>query len=425
MSVVVRQTLRNGVKAIVAPLPHLQRACICALINVGSRDEKPHTNGISHFVEHMLFRGNSRYRSSYHLNSAVEEIGGDLYAATHTDFTHYQITLPASNLQAGMEILAHTLSEPTFDNIDVERQIVRQEILGSLDERGQDIDVSNLSRELLFSPHPLSFPIAGSLHTLDTFSREDLLRHHVQYYCGANAVVCLTGAVDVNTGLRGLEEYFSDLPKGGLVQRDLLPASWHGGLWRYLSYDDSQSDLRICFDCPGERDARVLALQVLSRILDDGMSARLHRVLCEQKGLAYEVFGGLELFQECGVYDIGISVEQARVPAVLQAVIELIADLRDNGLHPGELDKVKRRFLWDLHSSIDFAEETAFFLATRTLMDKTESIDQLTQHITDITQKDVEELIQSIFLRDNLHAACIGQLSPASESQALQTLQSF
>jgi predicted Zn-dependent peptidase len=425
MSAVVRQTLGNGVRAIVAPLPHLHRACICALINVGARDEQPHNNGISHFVEHMIFRGNSRYRSPYHLNSAVEAIGGDLYAATHTDFTHYQITLPAANFHAGMEILGQTLREPTFDNIDVERQIVRQEILGSLDERGQDIDVSNLSRELLFAPHPLSFPIAGSLQTLDTFSREDLLHHHARYYCGTNTVICLTGAIDVNAALGSLEEHFSGLPSGALCQRNLLPPDWRGGLWKYLPYDDSQSDLRICFDCPGETDTRVLALQLLSRILDDGMSTRLHRVLCEQKGLAYEVFGGLELFQECGVYDIGISVEQSRVPAVLAAVIELIRDLRQDGLQPGELDKVKKRFLWDLESSIDYAEETAFFLSTRTLMGKTDSIDQLIKDVAKVTQQDVEELIQCIFLRNNLHAACIGKLSAASESQAVEMLQGF
>lgn len=425
MSAVVRQTLDNGVRSIVAPLPHLQRVCICALINVGARDEQPHNNGISHFVEHMIFRGNRRYRSAYHLNSAIEEIGGDLYAATHTDFTHYQITLPAANLHAGLEILAHTLSEPTFDNIDIERQIVRQEILGSLDERGQDIDVSNLSRELLFAPHSLSFPIAGSLHTLDTFSREDLLSHHAKYYCGTNTVVCLTGAIEADSGLRGIEAQFAALSKGTLGHRELLPSGWRGGLWRYSPYDDTQADLRVCFDCPGENDKRIVALQLLSRILDDGMSTRLHRVLCEQKGLAYEVLGGLELFQECGVYDIGISVEQARVPGVLQAVIELIADLRDNGLLPGELDKVRQRFLWDLQSSIDFAEETAFFLSTRTLMGKTESLEQLAQDIRNVTQNEVEQLIQSIFLRDNLHVACIGKLSAASESQALKILQSF
>ncbi len=423
MHSVLKHTFKNSVRTILAPLPHLHRVCICVLVNVGSRDEHPGTNGISHFLEHMIFRGNSCYPTPYQLNSAIEAIGGDFYAATHTDLTHYQITLPPENLQAGLEILGHTLCEPTFNNIDIEKSIVRQEILGSLDEHGQDIDVNNLSRQTLFAPHSLSFPIAGTIPTLQSFTEETLKQHHQEFYSGENIIVCLTGAIDPHTCLPLTESAFASLPPGQRQQRSLLPDSWRGSRWNYLAYDDSQSDLRVCFDCPGELDSTVVALQLLARILDDGMSTRLHRVLCEQKGLVYDVFGALELFQERGVYDIGVSIEQSKVPVVVEAIIELLQDLRHNGLIPGELETAQRRSLWDLQTSVDHAEETAFFLATRALLGKQESLDELKQQIAAVTPKDIMGLVNTIFTQERLHAVCIGRLGSNLEARTLDALE--
>ncbi len=424
-SAVARSTLNNGLRTVIAPLPHLHRVCICVLVNAGARDETFKTNRLSHFVEHVLFRGSSRYPTPYALNSAVEEIGGDLYAATHTDFTHYQIALPPAMLEEGLSILAQTLKEPTFGNIELEKQIVRQELLGGLDEQGRDIDVNNLSRELLFAPHPLSFPIAGSLETLESFTRDDLRRHHQNYYTGSNTVVCVSGALDPQRALSTIDKQFSGLNAGQTPQRERLPATWQGPLWKSLPYEDSQSDVRVCFDCPGELDSQVISLQLLARILDDGMSSRLYRVLCEKKGLVYDVFGALELFEERGVYDIGVSIEQSKVPIVMRAIVELLRDFREHGLEKGELDKVKKRWTWDLESSVDYAEDTAFFFATRALLNKLEGMDVLVQQIAQVSSSDIEALSNTLFVPSNVHAACIGRLDQDLEAHTLEALQTL
>ncbi|MCB9707589.1 MAG: insulinase family protein [Myxococcales bacterium] len=418
-------TLSNGVRAIVAPLPHLRRVCICVLVNVGARDETPKNNGLSHFVEHMLFRGSHRYPSPYALNSAIEEIGGDLYAATHTDFTHYQITLPSSMLEEGIDILAQTIQEPAFGNIELEKEIVRQELLGGLDEQGRDIDINNLSRELLFAPHPLSFPIAGSLETLASFTDQDVRHHYQSYYSGSNIVVCLSGALDPQKALSIVERCFSGMDRRSAPLRKRIPPTWRGPKWKYLPYDDSQSDVRICFDCPGELDSQVVPLQLLARILDDGMSSRLYRVLCEEQGLVYDVFGALELFEERGVYDIGVSIEQSKVPIVMQAITALLRDFRNHGLKNGELEKVKKRWIWDLESSVDYAEDRAFFFATRALLSKVDGIDALTDEIESASSKDIEALSNALFVPDRMHAACIGRLDQDLERRALDALEAL
>jgi len=172
-----RAGLPNGLRVIVVPQPHLHSASVAVLVKVGARHENTRDNGVSHLLEHMLFRGSARYPSAYALNRAIEELGGTLHGATHADFTLFEVTLPPTNVASGISILGELFKHPNFSDLGVEKRIVREEILEYLDEEGREVDPDNLSRELMFGTHPLGMTITGSLDNLEMLGEPELRAH--------------------------------------------------------------------------------------------------------------------------------------------------------------------------------------------------------------------------------------------------------
>ena len=158
---VARARLSNGLRLLTIETPHLHTASVCLYVRAGSRYETRETNGLSHFLEHMLFRGSGRYPSSFALNLAIEELGGTLYAETGRDYSLYQITLHPKQVARGLDILGDLFSSPAFRDIDLERKIVIEEILEDLDDRGRNVNVDDQSRRLAWGKHPLGYSDHG------------------------------------------------------------------------------------------------------------------------------------------------------------------------------------------------------------------------------------------------------------------------
>jgi predicted Zn-dependent peptidase len=194
---VARARLSNGLRLLTIATPHLHTASVCLYVRAGSRYETRETNGLSHFLEHMLFRGSGRYPSSFALNLAIEELGGTLYAETGRDYSLYQITLHPKQVARGLDILGDLFSSPAFRDIDLERKIVIEEILEDLDDRGRNVNVDDQSRRLAWGKHPLGFPITGPMRNVRHFSLADVRSHFRRFYGAANMVLAVAGPPSV------------------------------------------------------------------------------------------------------------------------------------------------------------------------------------------------------------------------------------
>ena len=163
-------TLPNGLRVIAAAQPQLHRAHAALYFRVGSRFEDPRTNGISHFLEHMIYRGTPSLPSAHAVNLAFEQIGGYLYAATQTDYGVFSVTLPPESLDEASRLFGEVLRAPSFFDIEVEKGIVCEEILEDLDDEGRQIDADNISRELIYPTHPLGYTITGDEARVRSFT---------------------------------------------------------------------------------------------------------------------------------------------------------------------------------------------------------------------------------------------------------------
>lgn len=417
--------LANGLEIVVSPMPHVHTATMMIGVRVGSRHETSDLNGISHFLEHMLFRGTAAHPSAFEFNLAVEELGGTLNAATCAEFTTYELTLPPEHVARGLEIISGIFYAPTLRNLEVEKRIVREEILEGVDEDGRDIDPDDLSHRALFGAHPLGYKIAGSEKTLARIHEAELRKWHAEHYVASKSVVAVAGAIEPDAIDRVVESVFSALPSGRYEPPIGFERAMAGPRLTFTESPGSQTDVRIAFPSVGERHPLRYPTELLFRVLDDGMSTRLFRTVVEDQGLAYEVFGGFDSFGDVGIAMVGASVEHTKTPEVVRTILELCKSLRDQPIAPQELAKAKKRALFELTATLDQPGAIAEMLAVDRLLGLDSTLERIAERIETVTSEQLQEAAIATIRPNFLQVVAVGQGSDKIERETKRIVQAF
>lgn len=413
----VEHTARNGLRIVVVPQSHLQGATLSVFVKAGPRYEARAVNGVSHFLEHMLFRGTARFPSAYELSLSAEQLGGTLEAATYADFTNYQISVPSEHAEAGLDLVAELLRAPRFLDLELEKQIVREEILADLDADGREVDAENLSRQLVFGDHPLGFKITGDVDNIARMTLDDLRAHMTRHYGASNAVVVATGAVDTDAIIQAAEHAFADLPRGAVTLIEAPPPPRHDRQLWFVKNDASQTDVRVCFRSFPADDSEFMALKLLLRVLDDGMSTRLHRRMTDESGLAYEAFAGLDSYEETGLVEVGASVEHEKAPEALSAILGMMSELR-GPVASAELEKARSRYAWNLRRILDSAEEMAMYAGSQALFGRDPDLLPLLAECQQVTLDDLARVARRVVRPENAYVVVVGKLKKKIERDA-------
>ncbi len=421
---VVRKVLGSGVRFLCAPLPATHRAAITVHISSGPRFEAEPLSGISHFHEHMLHRGTQRHPSAHALALAFEELGSELGAATYIDHTLLSASVPIENLNSVLELFGELVTAPAFTNLEIERGIVREEILESLNDAGVSVDPDELIMSLAFPGHPLGRPITGTLDTLASFDVEALRRFHAENYHAQGMVLSVSGPVDVDSVLATAERAFAAVPSG--QPRALVaPPEPAGPIFRYLDEAGSQTALRVAFRAPSEADPREAAAELLLRVLDDGMSTRLYHEVCDERGLAYDVSATYEAFADTGLFTLAGDSAHRSAEQLLGAFFGVLRDLMEHGPTDAELAKAKRRLDWQMRSLLDDPGELAAYLGLGELTGLARTPRERTESLRAVTSKDVRSAAQHVFDPRGLAVAAIGQLSKPRRKALEQLVAEF
>ncbi len=412
--------LGNGLPVVVAPQPHLQRAYVALWARVGSRFETERENGISHFLEHMIYRGTRRVPSAHEVNLAFESLGGSLFASTQVDHGIFSLVLPPESLEGACALFGEVLSQPAFLDIDVERGIVAEEILEDLDDEGRQIDADNVSRALIYGDHPLGYTITGTEKHVRSFTEDMLRRWHAAHYTSDNAALVFSGRVDVDAAVRLAERTFeASLPRGKRATATAPALTQKAARLEIVENVSSQTELRICFRaCPETHPLRP-ALDMLMRVIDDGMSTRLYHRLCDSRGLCYDVSAGYDPYEDDGVVDVAAGVQHKRVPLVTREILALFEELAETGPTEEELAKARRRVLWDARSLTDSAEETGSFYAGGMLFNRQTTPEEHVAALVRVTANDLREVARWMARPERLSVTAVG-LPDGAEDAALE-----
>jgi predicted Zn-dependent peptidase len=419
------ETLPNGLTVVVTPQPELHRAHVALYVRVGSRFETKKDNGLSHFLEHMLYRGTPSLPHAHDVNLAFESLGGYLYAATHVDFGVFSVTLPSETLAETTKLFADVLMTPTFADIDVEKEIVCEEILEDLDDEGRMIDADNLSRQLIYPDHPLGFTITGDEKQVRSFNRDMLAAHHARHYNAANAVLAFSGAVDPEQALALARQHFSRMPKGQRVHPAAPTHTQKAARFELVENVSSQTELRVCFRAVPDRSDKRPTVDMLMRILDDGMSTRLYHRVCDDKGLCYDVSASFDGYDDDGILDFAAGVQHARAPVVATEILGILSDLAKNGPTADELQKARRRHVWDMRAMLDSPEELAGFYAAGLLFDRFETPETRTAKNAAVSSDDIRDLARLVATPDRLNVLAVGILEDGEDRRLEEVVRGF
>lgn len=418
---ITHKTLKNGVRLNLVQMPGVHRAALDVHVRVGSRFETRRDNGISHFHEHMLHRGISGHRTAHAQALAFEELGAAFGAMTYVDHGVLSCSVPTENLESALELTASLCRAPLFNDIKIEKGIVREELLEAYDGQGRLVDGGSILRELCFGKHALGMPIAGTHATLARFDTPKLRSFHKQHYVGSGMVLTLAGPLDVPRLSRLATRLFSGLPRGREVEAS-APPEQRGPQFRYVPDSGSQTWLGLGFRAPGDRDADEPATELLMRVLDDGNATRLYRALSDESGLCYDVSAMFEAYSDVGVLEIVAECAHTSATRVLSETLKVLSDLSQNGPTAAELSRAKARLRWQMLELYDMPTELAAFVGQGVLSGARSTPEERVAELMAVTAERVRDVAARIFRAKSSSLVVIGKLD-AKARAALQASQ--
>jgi predicted Zn-dependent peptidase len=412
----LRVRLGSGLRVIALRMPRLHRVVLGVHLRTGPCFEAESSNGISHFLEHMLFRGTARHPSAHLQALAFEALGGTLQGATSTDNGSLSISVPAEGFEEALALLGETTTSPVFSAIEVERGIVREEILEGLSEDGSLVEPETLTRRLAFDAHGLGQSVLGPAAHLERFDQAALHAHHQAHYTSDNCILCVAGPIDPEAVAKQVERAFSGLSRGALPESSAPPEQAETR-FSYVRHKTSQTALRLGFRAPKEGEPLEAACDMLLRILDDGLSTRLYHRICDAQGLCYDASASYEVYQHAGFVEFAADATHERCAQVAREILALAEELKQAPPTKEELEKARRRFRWQLDVLLDEPEAAAEFFGLSELSREPETPAQRLERMFAVTGEDIQRAAEYVFDRRRLSAVAVGLLNKRQERE--------
>lgn len=425
-----RDVLENGLTVVTVEMPHIHTLELAVFVRAGLRFEDEHNNGISHFLEHMLFRGNREYPTSILLNREFEAIGRDLRASTLTEHTFFGFSPHPPHLDKAMELFAHFFREPTFPQIHLEREIILEEYQEDLNGEGVNVDIDNLACKLLYEGSPLAMQTIGTEETIRSIDVGMLRDYFKTHYAPQNMVLVGAGPVTHEPFLDLAGNHFSKLENGS---RTISPGHFVESVVEEqkrpefsFQYDsDSQVQLQVCFRGISYNDPDYYALSLINRAFDDGFSSRLQMALREDRGLVYSVECRVTTLSDIGTVDFDVTVRPEKLLRVAEILFNEIRRFLDSGVTEEELEHVKKRYFYDLESDRDDPYKQILRYGFSQLYSRDFSVEEEWDIVMSQTREDLMRVARKIFVSQKLNVICVGPLTDALQDELKRLPHSF
>ena len=401
-------TLDNGLRVVCVEMPHLHSAELAIYFKVGGRNDPPGREGLSHFLEHILFRGTAEFPSSLAIESAFESIGGAPNAATDAESTYYYSRVHPDSIKRGMEIFASMLMMPLLAGIDIEKRIVAEEAREDLNEQGDEVNPDTIVSRMLWPRHPLGMPTIGTLESIAAIETSDLEQHLKSYYVPSNAVLVVSGPVKNLSVLAAARDCFGKWADERSPVTPLVTLRRFSPQIRCEQDSDSQMNLQMAFLGFARDDRRFMALRFLRRILAGGGSSRLHLRLREELGIVYSVDGAIGAYDETGCLAFDLSTAPDTLINAVESAFEELLRISATPVPEEELERVRNSYIFDLEFSRDSAYEMGGRYGWGELMGVVRSIEEDQKEARRLTAAEIQETARALFAPENLRLVVVG-----------------
>jgi predicted Zn-dependent peptidase len=403
-------TLPNGVRVISETMPHVRSVSVGLWVGTGSRRESPEQNGLSHFIEHMVFKGTTK-RSAEDIARSVDSIGGNLDAFTSKELVCFNTKVLDQHLPLAFDVLADLVRNPVFreDDMVKEKGVILEEL--KMDEDNPDYLVHEIFSANFWKDHPLGKPILGTRETVKRFDRQMIENYYHSAYAPSNLVITAAGNLTHKTLVDLCAEHFSDLKPQKALPPERAPIT-HARI--ALRNKKALEQVHLCLGVPSypvPHEDR-FACYVLNTLLGGGMSSRLFQNIRERQGLAYAVFSELSPYRDTGCLSIyaGTSIESAR--KVIESILNEFQQLKQERISEEELRRAKDHLKGSLMLSLESTSSRMSNLARQEMyFQRFFSLDELVESIERVTAEDVQRIARTFFDQRHIALTVLGNLN--------------
>ena len=403
-----KTTLGNGLRVVSCDMPHTRSVAISVFVKVGSRYESDEEAGLSHYIEHMVFKCTERRPDPLDISSAIEGTGGVMNAGAEQELTVFwcKVAQPhfAESLDLLFDMLRNSLYKP--EDVEKERRVIQEELAMINDYPTARVD--SLIDEMLWPDHPLGRDIGGTKESVDAISRQMLLDHVAEYYVPSNIVVSVAGNVPHSEVVALCERLSSDWPDSDIP--DPLPVTHVQDEPQMKLEYKSAEQVYISIALPGlpMNHPDRYALDLLSVILGEGMSSRLFVELREKRGLAYDVHSGVAHFEDTGAFVISAGVDPSSVYDAALTILEQVADVRDF-LPEDEMQRAKRLVSGRMMLRMEDTRSVSAWMGGQELLQGTiVGVDDVVDRVNSIALADIRRVASKHLVTERLNMAVVG-----------------
>src|SRR5205809_215516 len=405
-----REVLPNGLIVLTERMPHLRSVSIGIWVRTGSRDEEAEHNGISHFVEHMVFKGTSS-RTAEDIARQIDSLGGNMDAFTAKECVCFNVKVLDEHMPIAMDVLSDLVLNPVFDVQDIgrERGVILEEI--KMDEDNPDYLVHEIFTQNFWKDHPLGKPILGTKDTVKKFEREPVLDFYKQRFAPGNLIICAAGHLQ--------HEQFVDLVRKHFGDMKPMSNGFYSSQPKVVSRiilrnKKALEQVQICVGVPSHPIAHEKrhASYILNTLLGGGMSSRLFQNIRERQGLAYAIYSDLSPYRDTGCLSVYAGTSRESAAKVVRSVVSEFRKLKSDAVSGEELRRAKDQLKGSLMLSLESSTARMSNLARQEMyFDRFYTLDELIEKIESVTAEELQVLANEFFQTDSIAVTVLGNLN--------------
>jgi len=401
-----KMVLANGVRIITEEIEHVRSAAVGIWVGAGSRDENEGYEGISHFIEHMFFKG-TEHRSARALAESLEAVGGQLNAFTTKEYTCYYAKILDEDLDLAIDVLSDMFFCSLFDEKEIEKEmnVVIEEI--KMYEDSPDELIHDIFSEYVWNDHPLGKPILGTEESIKSLSREKIMTFLSEHYAPDNVVIAVAGKIKHDDVVAKLTNQFGTFKRGG---RRILEGTPVGQtIERYQKKDTEQMHILLGVPGLGQDDDEIYAMHIFNNILGGGLSSRLFQEIREQRGLAYSVYSYHSTYVDTGLFAIYAGTSPNNTKEVIECILRELKGIAEQGITAEELERTKAQIKGGLYLGLESVSSRMSRLGkTELTYNRVLSPEEVVEKLEKVTLADVLRLIRRLWQRDKISIMTLG-----------------
>jgi len=407
---VKRTVLPNGLTIITEQMQHIRSVSIGIWVKTGSRHEDPEANGITHFLEHMVFKG-TRNRSAEDIARQIDSIGGNMDAFTAKECICFNVKVLDEHMPLALEVLSDLVLNPVFDEKEIarERGVILEEI--KMDEDNPDYLVHEIFTQSFWKDHPLGKPILGTKDTVRRFEQPLVFDYWSRRFYPGNLIVCAAGHVDHDRFMELVAQRFQSLPEAHNGFHEAPPKVRSRIIMRNKK---SLEQVQICLGVPSHSIAHEqrFASYILNTLLGGGMSSRLFQKVRERQGLSYAIYSELSPYRDTGCLSVYAGTSRENAPKLVRSVVNEFRDLKAQQVADDELRRAKDQLKGSLLLSLESSTARMSNLARQEMyFSHFIDFDEIIQRVEAVTAEDLITLANSYFHGDSIALTVLGNLN--------------